>query len=173
MKLIILSSLLILFVIFSLVLFFKQKKLKTTIGTLSGQLQTMKLQTTYNFESDSAYLTYMVGFKCKVYTDLILNPTTELSDTKFLKGDDQENAVKDIVISVIHSLSDDYVQLLLKYFSVDALQEYITELVLNHITSTINDLNKKKITNFVRSAVKNGDVTFKKKDIDENQPTNI
>jgi len=169
MEIIILSSLLGIFVILSLILYFKLKKSKTALGALSGQLQNMKLQTTYRFEEDIKFLSYICGFKCKVYTDLILNPSTELSETKLLKGEDQENAVKDIVVAVIHSLSDEYFQVLLKYFSVDALQEYIIELVLNQVTSVITELNNKKVKNFVRSAIQqNGDITFKRKDIDEN-----
>jgi len=169
---IILISLLVILVIFILILIFKLKKSKDTILTLSTQVKTMKLQTSYRFEEDIAFLTYMIGFKCKVYTDLILSPSTELSDTKILKGNDQEEAVKDIVISIIHTLSDEYVQLLFKYFSSESLQEYITELVLNQITSIITDLNKKKLSNFIRSTLKNENITFKKNDIDENQPTN-
>jgi len=163
-----LSILLAIFVILSLVLFLKLKKSKTSLGMLSGQLQNMKLQTTYRFEDDIKYLSYITGFKCKVYTDLILNPSTELSETKVLKGNDQEEAVNEIVISVIHSLSDEYVNILLKYFTIDSLKEYIIELVLNQITGTIKALNNKKLSSFVRSAIQNADITFKKKDIDEN-----
>jgi len=163
---ILISSLLGIFVILSLILFFKLKKSKATIGALSGQLQTMKLQSTYRFDEDIKFLSYICGFKCKVYTDLILNPSTELSDTKILKGKDQEDAVKEIVVSVMHSLSDEYTKLLLRYFTVDSLQEYITELVLNQITSVINELNKRKLSHFVRSAAQNGDVTFKKQDME-------
>jgi len=163
---ILISSLLVIFVILSLVLFFKLKKSKTTLGALSGQLQTMKLQSTYRFEEDIKFLSYICGFKCKVYTDLILSPSTELSDTKILKGKDQEDAVKEIVLSVIHSLSDEYTKLLLKYFTPESLQEYITELVLNQMTSVITELNKRKFTSFVRSAAQNEDVTFKKQDME-------
>ena len=161
-----LSSLFVIFSIVILVLILKLRKYKQNITTLATQLNTLKMQTTYRFEEDITFLSFIVGFKCKVYTDLVLSPSTELSDTKFLKGNDQEEAVKDIVLSVMHSLSDEYVQLLLKYFSVESLQEYITELVLNTITSTITDLNNRKIKNFVRSAVKDNNITFTKKDIE-------
>ena len=169
---IILSSLLGIFIVLSLILFFKLKKTKTSLGALSGQVQNMKLQTTYRFDDDIAFLTYIVGFKCKVYKDLILNPSTELSDTKFLKGEDQEEAVYTIVDSVLNSLSDEYIKLLLKYFTLDSLKEFIIELVLNQITSTITELNNNKLKKFVRSAIENRDITFKRTDIDENQPTN-
>jgi len=164
---IILISILTSFVILSLILFFKLKKTKTTLGALSSQLQNIKLQSTYRFEEDIKFLSYICGFKCKVYSDLILSPSTELSDTKFLKGTDQEEAVKEIVISVIKSLSDEYVQVLMKYFNPDSLNEYITELVLNQMTSVITGLNNKKMSKFVRSSAQNGDITFKRHDIDK------
>jgi len=148
------------------ILAFKLKKSKTYMISLSTQLQNLKLQSTYRFEEDIKFLSYIAGFKCKVYTDLILSPSTELSETKLLKGTEQEEAVKEIVMSVINSLSDEYIQLLMKYFTLESLKEYIAELVLNQVTSTITQLNNEKMRKFVRSAVKDGEFMFKKKDIE-------
>jgi hypothetical protein len=126
----------------------------------------MKLQTTYRFEEDVKFLTYIIGFKCKVYTDLVLSTATEATGAKMLKGKDQEDAIKEIVTSVMNTLSDEYVKILLKYFSVDSLQEYIIELVLSHITSTITQLNNNQMKKFLRSALKSEDIIFAKKDLE-------
>jgi len=165
-KEIIILSVIIILLLFIIYQYYKLRKSKETIIALSSQLQNLKMQSLYNFNNDITFLSYIVGFKCKVYSDLILNPTTELSNTKILKGEDQVKAVNEIVLSVMSTLSDEYKQVLFKYFTDSSLKEYITELVLNHITSVINELNKTKFKKFVRSEVKNEDLTFSKKDIE-------
>jgi hypothetical protein len=84
-----------------------------------------------------------------------------------LKDKDLNDAVESIVIDVKDSMNKDYIQVLLKYFTEDGLNTYITEIVLNYMTSDITEKNKKKIKSFNNIGRKTSDIEIRKKDIDD------
>jgi hypothetical protein len=101
---------------------------------------------TRNYDEDIKFLTYLVGFKCTIYTNLILKSQIELSRSKLLNDDDLNNAIDEIVISINDALSEDYKTLLMKYFKDEKeLQSYITEFVLEVMTTKIGNENNSKI----------------------------
>lgn len=126
-----------------------------------------------DYDNDIKFLTSAIGFKSKLYLDLILIPTSNLQRGKILSGADQEQAVYSITTEVYSLLSDSYKEKMYKYYTDSSLKEFISELVLEHITTSINTINNEKfkkmnMSNSIQRQnhnTKQQDITFSKQDI--------
>lgn len=163
--LIILIILILFNIIYLIYQIIKNKKVNKINKELINKNIILNNNTRYNFTSDSDFLIFLISYKIKIYNELIINPYMESNKLMMLKDKDLNEAVESIVIDVKESMNEDYINVLLKYFTKDGLDTYITEMVLNYMTMDINEKNKIKIKSFNR--VDPNKFEVKKKDIDD------
>lgn len=107
-----------------------------------------------NFEKDIEFLAYIVDFKVKNAIDMIIQPM-ELTHRKAFINDDIANVhIENITIEILSMLSDDYKQLMYKYFTEDSLVQYIAEIVFQAVNKAIININGKKIGDIYTSTKK-------------------
>jgi hypothetical protein len=125
----------------------------------------------YNYEQDTQFLMYIIGYKCKVYTNMVIKPLNNI-DAKLLSGNELDKAVSEITVNIEKLLSEDYRTLLSKYFYIsndqknDELTKFIAETVLDTMTTTINTYNSKKIKAMNKPTKSDQTLFQNKKDID-------
>lgn len=139
----------ILIVLLILLLYINFKRYMTIkkLNDLKQALGQMEAGTQYNFELDSNFLLYIIGYKCKIYTSKILEPQSMISKDKLLKGDILDKIVSSIVYDIYVTMSPRYKNLISKYFTDISLKKYISEVVMETMLTIGKNLNSRKIKN--------------------------
>ena len=116
-----------------------------------------------NWENDLGFLNFILSRKKSIVIDfLVATYSKQLQDTDYLKDDDVEPIVENVVVDTLGMLGESYKAFLIeKYFgSEQKLIEFIAEDVYINLTSDAIERNNQKIKfnikqNLVRKALSN------------------
>jgi len=98
-----------------------------------------------NFNKDIEFLLFMIEFKISNVQKMIIEPMA-LTHQKSLITDSVINEhITEITTSVLNTINENYKKNLYKYFTEDSLTEFITEVVFQAITTSVIDINGRKI----------------------------
>jgi len=122
----------------------KIAKLKESLAKATSMLN-------LNFDSDMSFLLHLIEYKCTIYINLTLKPLSSIKDNKFLTDDDLNNAVEEIVPSILDCMSDSYKNTLYKYYSEEGFRVYLVETILNTLAVFISKDNTMKMKSMNRT----------------------
>ena len=140
----------IILILLLIYLLYNKYILNNKIKKLYKIIEQMNSSLTYKFESDTEYLLYLLAYKCMTYFKINLEPKLNYNDIKIINGNELDKAVEDITISVWKIMSDNYKNVLLKYFNKSGLMEYISERVMTKMTEITTKYNSSKVNNASR-----------------------
>lgn len=161
----------VIFVFLLILLFYyiyKSHKLEQLAGQAIDSLK-------YRFDDDSEFLLHIISYKCAIYINSTFKTKLELNENGLLKGQLLTDAVNEIVLDVLNSISLHYKNVLMKYFTKKSLNTYITEIVMETMIKLSRNLNQDKITNIYNFTTNNNSqskedekkkLEFNKKDIE-------
>jgi hypothetical protein len=107
-----------------------------------------------SFIKDSEYLFFIIESKIQNSRQMFLEPLELTYKNAFLNDKLLDSQTEDLIKEIYLALSDDYKEVLYKYFTKDSLLEFIIENVFKEISKTIMEINNKKIK---RSLMNNKD----------------
>ena len=119
-----------------------------------------------NFEQDIAFLNYIIAFKIDYAKNFKIIPM-RVSVSACVKDESIDEIRDELIIDIYSTLSDSYKRTLSKYFTNEALIQYITEHVIRELTimGLESNLNVIKTSRF--SSLTNSDIASNKKTVNK------
>lgn len=125
-------------------LYINNKKNEFELNTKIALLAKKNKDMTLDFTKDQEFLLNKINSTINEKLETLIQPI-DASNTTVINTKKLESIAKEIISEVYGSLSDNYKNVLYRYYKPNALVDYITSIVYIAVLKEVNKLNRKKI----------------------------